>query len=1226
MGKYCCFHCPAKDYSEKALSDRCPGCHREYGFALDSPPSQVRGFKIVRSLGRGFYGAAYVAESGIVDRRYVVKISPVSFYTFFSKTPFEDEVRLHARLAENATHVVRINDAFRELIKFSDTPATEIECFVTVLDYVDGPTLKEFVERRSNHSAAAICQIAIDLLELRAEFEANRMNHNDLHSENLIVESVAHTALRHNVIEPRIRVMAIDLGSMSEESKSTDMRQGDLAFIAAHVERLLQELLANPDSLEDRDFRVALSLQAMIGGMRSQVQNLRLPNPSDLAEQVRQAFYRALQPWRPWRTPLSLRAFSDHYNAQTLESWDVPRLLVDPENRWLREISKPGPQIVTGMRGCGKTMLLRSLDIHARASLQDGERGIQTLERVRSDGFIGLFASAQRLLDLREQSLLKLEHRLTRLFLAYALQAVRALLHLRDLDVAAVEADAYRRLAKAVSESLGDEGSLRVVVGLEDLEQKLQRLAVLTGGGSDSLLVSQAPADVFIHLATAFRNCSSFFANSTVFFLLDDVSTRYLDLEKIESLLSSLLFQSPICAFKFTSEWQTIELGLKSPGRIHPIRVDRDLTVFDLGADVFKTINAHGAKGKDFVAGILGRRASLHPQHPRQRDPRAMLGDVPLEQVAREIAGSNETSSHKKRVYRGLSCVTNVCVGDIGDVIKLYEEILKRAGASDSVPVPDQVQSECFQEMSSRRLYDLNRRADYFKNHALGFAQASHELLVRSGRGSGGRGRLRQFSSIYVRVTADEETAQKGQIDRLRDLIDAGVFVFAGGAPRTKTKDSDPIQQFILSYRKIYGLTSFIGLADRDRFELSGSELSGWLDLASQVSAKEILLRNQINEEVRVNGGTLGQPLAEPGEGDDVLDPPAAAAASQAELLFPAPARDAEPIPILPPAQAVEIHQVFEQELREHQVNSIVSSLGFEDRTLAANEFLQTHFPGCSLHLVKYKAEGHGANIQKVWRGNAHVHLRPYGDMLGELPRFDGLTLIDISGLTKALIFSLIRRELMTKRKVLVCHASAERYYPLEEDLQRLFAAERAKDPMGFLQSLADVLMGEVGPYRQTALLEETADASRARALIAFASAKHERLFSLLDRREYDYIEIVAPASSSPRSRVAALAAELAGKNYPNALITKIESDDLISLVEHLDKQYLDIYAVGGANLEFGLTGSKRQAVAAAVLSAQRKISQAWYVSPGAFDEKRYSTGVSKVEVFEISLPESRRH
>ena len=212
--------------------------------------------------------------------------------------------------------------------------------------------------------------------------------------------------------------------------------------------------------------------------------------------------------------------------------------------------------------------------------------------------------------------------------------------------------------------------------------------------------------------------------------------------------------------------------------------------------------------------------------HPSNLKPSDLLGDVPLEQIAREIASEKSTSKARKSVYRGLTCLTNVCVGDIGDIIKLYEEILRRYNPPKELPIPQNIQTECFRLLSSRRLYELNRRNVLFKDHALGFAQASHELLVRSYRKGVDNGtivqRLRQYSSIYVRVTADEESRRSEQIDRLRELIDSSVFVFAGGAPRTKTKDSNPIQQFILSFRKIYGISSFIGLADRDRFELFG--------------------------------------------------------------------------------------------------------------------------------------------------------------------------------------------------------------------------------------------------------------------------------------------------------------------------------------------------------------------------------------------------------------------
>lgn len=565
----------------------------------------------------------------------------------------------------------------------------------------------------------------------------------------------------------------------------------------------------------------------------------------------------------------------------------------------------------------------------------------------------------------------------------------------------------------------------------------------------------------------------------------------------------------------------------------------------------------------------------------------------------------------------------NVCVGDIGDVIKIYEDIVRRADRS-TFPIPSEIQSQCFQEMSSRRLYDLNRRASIFKNHALAFAEASHDLLVRSASlttASGQRSRLRQYSSIYIRIVSDDEETQKQQIDLLRDLIDAGVFVFSGGSPRTKTKDSNPIQQFILTFRKIYGLAAYIGLADRDRFELSGADLSEWLNNPS--AAKEILLRNQINEEIAPETDPdhpEPEELPSPKTEHKVTPP---LVARQGDLFgLPGTTEIKETgSSFFATRLEVEVQEIHRDELRKCGISSLISGLGFEDRTLFSNKFLATRLPGTSVHLIRYPAVGHADSILKVWSdaGNS-VTEYPYQSALAHGAALGGLALVDISGLTKPIIFSAIREQLMTKGRVFVCHASAEFHYPLEEDIDALFAAERSEDSMAFLERLDQLLRGEKGPYKDIRLLRDAGDPSRARSLLAFASSKHERLFSLLDRREFDQIDVIAPKGNTPRARVALLAADFVRQNYANVRVSQIDSNDLFGLVQFLDQQYLDMYAAGGTNVELGLTGSKIQAVSAAILSSVRKVSQCWYLSPAAFDEKRFSKGIGPIRVFEIKV------
>src|SRR5215211_1095679 len=103
MAKYCCFLCPSQDYSEKELSDRCPSCGRPFGFVIEGFPAQIQQYQIINALDRGFYGAAYVGEKPAFRKKYVLKVGPVSIYDYkpFSKLPFNQEVELHAELAQH---------------------------------------------------------------------------------------------------------------------------------------------------------------------------------------------------------------------------------------------------------------------------------------------------------------------------------------------------------------------------------------------------------------------------------------------------------------------------------------------------------------------------------------------------------------------------------------------------------------------------------------------------------------------------------------------------------------------------------------------------------------------------------------------------------------------------------------------------------------------------------------------------------------------------------------------------------------------------------------------------------------------------------------------------------------------------------------------------------------------------------------------------------------------
>ena len=661
MPKLCCFLCPNKDYAEKTFDDICPTCGKTYGFPITSAPSVILDYKIVRAITRGFYAAAYEARRpGMLTRPIVLKVVSKAMYDFFKKD-FKQECRDHAKVADGSDHVVQIEDGHENVeITFGEI---KLLCHVAVLRFVDGDPLEELLKKPEQLSARAIAQIGIDLLRMVDEFRGKVAFHNDLHGANIMVEKVRN---RSDAIDPTIRTVAIDLGSISDESKSDmeEQRLGDIHWIAHHLLRMVDQLLIDSDKTSDLDYRLASALEEIAHRLVPNSTKSRLPEMADLVEVIRDACHHVSS---PWSEPFKLRKFNDSYNAQTLAPWYVPLLLVDPNEEWLTHMSTRGPQIITGMRGCGKTLFLRALQFHSRAAPRNGERPDKILDRLKTDGFIGLYVSTNCLLDRLGSSPDSLHDPYARLYAAYGLEAIRAVEHLHEVSPAEVCGDYVRILAKSIGDYLsGGDIEIRQTTSAHELQHALIKILVLLSRGESSYILTANPAVAFPHLAQAIQRCSALWSNAYVLFLLDDVSTRYLKEPRIKDLLSSLLFQSTSCAFKITSEAQTLELALRSPGRIERARVGRDYDVFDLGAEVYSRISARkrveGERnlfGKQFVEQILIRRAKYYFNHPTN-SPGQLLGDATLESIAGAIATTSKTSRDKKAIYHGITALSRV--------------------------------------------------------------------------------------------------------------------------------------------------------------------------------------------------------------------------------------------------------------------------------------------------------------------------------------------------------------------------------------------------------------------------------------------------------------------------------------------------------------------------------------------------------------------------------------
>jgi hypothetical protein len=1230
---YTCFFHPKETRDENSLDDKCPDCGRLFRFPLETLPEKIGRFRVVKALGRGFYGVTYLVESGSLGVQDVLKVVPAPVYKFFDKD-FEAECRLHKEVAEETEHVVSIRDMFDESIQFD---GESLACHVAILEYVPGISLSEFIDDPDRFQARSVAQVAIDLLRLLQELESKQQYHNDLHGDNIRIRELGPASRRADAIDESIRAVAIDLGSLSNASRSNpdSLRLGDLHEIARHLLALSERLLRDPDNTADLEYRLAHVIRE-IGLMLSpdSLQSSARIGLRDCEQWLIEESASSISPWKP---PGKLRRFSDAFNAQTMHSWFVPRLLVDPDDEWLTSVSTPMPTVISGIRGCGKTMLLRALQFHARASEDEG--GPDAIkQRLEEDNYVGLYVSCNRLLDgpggPQDQAV---HEPYARLFIAYAREALQAARHLREISRTSIRSDYHRLIGQVVADHVEGAENLGEMASESSLERALQLQLVSLAKGERTHTLRANPAVAFPQLAEAIRRCSPVWEASIVLFLLDDVSTRHLNQVSIEQLLSSLLYKDETCAFKLTTEAQVLEL-LLSPGLIEKLQLNRDVDLFDLGGEVNDRLRDKA--GRKFISDILARRANQLESHP-DLSPADLLGNATLSSLAKKIAAPKDPSKRDREgVYHGIGALQAACVGDIGDAIAIYELIYRswdRDGRK-AIPVPSRLQSGAYQDYAIRCLYHLNRRDNWLRQIALSFARASNQLLGQSYRKMHrrGKGRLRQYATMHV----DLEGAKPETFERLRELIDAGVFVFDKGpmSPRSKTQDEDPVSQFILTYRKLYGLSNYIGLSERDRFELGASDLEAWFDEPAdeshltrklggapwQAGASDGLSGSDPNDDIAVDDDspeTDDQPAA--ARLFDVIDRPADR--------FRASNGDEEER-VLKEAflenRVARARLLPAEELAGQGVTAVIAGLGFEDRTEASARRVFENLSPQRAVLMEYTEPGHTVEIKRrAELASGRVELIPYQSTSHtDLVLPEGPILIDVTGMPKSLIFGLVRRALQRDGRLIVTHTKAEKHYPLNEEIAALRAqfGDKPKDAFGLLEAADDqVFSGDrTGAYTHRALLPGNSDAARRRLLCAGASAKHQRLLSLLDVRSYDHLEILVPDGESHRTWLAQQTAAVARQETNNtAQVDAVDGDDLNTIMRLTADRYRVWYGAGGFDVEMGLTGSKTQAIAFGALSTTLKIAQCWYIEPSGFDPERFSSGVGETRHFELSLP-----
>lgn len=1191
-------------------------------FPLEEPPTTIFGFKVEAAISRGFYGAAYKVVHPRTDRRFIVKVIPVKTYSSeegYNKD-FDKEIENHKRATDLKLNVPDLIDAGETEVSFGNQ---KISCHFIQMDYIDGVQLKDF-KNSAELNSSRIAQVAFDLFDFLRRINSLGLHHNDLHDGNVLVEVSNGETGRIYAIDRTVRTYVIDLGSMTDEDRTGDGHLRDISWIGRHLEDMIYSYWNRAvESGYSFEFRT-LSLMGNLVKTCFGRENARELDLEGYCTEINNIVKRGEV---PGAYPKTLITPSDYYNTQLMPTYYAPDLFYDPDEKWSKSLIKPGPILLTGMRGCGKTILLKSLHFFARAQRREEENDSKRDSRLRNERHLGLFVSGSTLLaDPKSKELHLPNHKL---ILAYSIDLINCLRYCELESVGKIHYEELQRFCSTLKEFIPWFECPASFHDLTTLEMRLEDALLKARKVPDSEVGPLIVYDAFKALANLAQSLVDLWKNKHVIYLLDDLSTRYLKKTNVDEVLSQLCHQDSTFSFKISTETPTLKLRTGA-GEIS--RIDRDFEEFDLGNEVMQELKS---SGPTFINAVLRNRLELTREY-KGLSPKDILGSQSLNSVAENLV---KEGRRKRGSYWGIKTLGAITNGDIGDAILLFHHMLKKMDALElrrTYSIPPKIQDQVIFDYSEKKLRSLANQDKWLYDHAISFAQASQRELKASHLKykDGPSKKLRQYSEVFLRIDPER---RDDIFEKINKLVEAGVFVFAGGTPRSNSPGTRSSLFLKLAYRKILGVTNLMPIVYKDRFELSGSTLENWLNeptadkLRITVSSKDLTkdLEDRSEYDWRDHMEEVEEPTSPRKGTQEVLS------SYMDDLLINKNDYSFNSKSELP----IDVKPTMLTDLSSDNISNkhIIGAFGFEDRSIGSWRNILSRGRPISATMILYENQGHKNEIISILKENGiKTDIVNYSDLIrfesngvlekehisnlvDNLPNYQ--TVIDVTSLNKMLIYLLTSEILKRKGKVGVIHTRAKEYLPSPSEIKRVLEIlKEGGNATQFFSEANELVKGEYELDSKMTIWQNR-DPGTSVYLVCFISLKYSRVTKLLEELPVDGLDIIYPLSSkggvTPRSSLAKQIAEILVSENGNLI--GIKSNDHVKAFNLLKELYLSYSLESGVNFELGLTGTKMHTVAAGMLGAIVNLSGVYY-TPAKFDPTKYTKGTGETTYAEMRI------